>query len=806
MGSAIRDVIKNMDHVPESVQSKLGVESSEDKETESVVQEDKKSETSFDTSIDTSEMTKQLGIDESYIIDDLHMTNLEKEKNPYLKTDLSGQETISKNDKGDRIDKLSDGDSVDIADGTLFGNEDGTVHVESDYLGTFDYEPDMFRYGYKEVKEADGTVGQLPVLEYIGDSNGQWGWDWLETRAADFDIPDGIKSCDYMFANNETIEYAVRMPDSVESAHCMYAYAKNLDGHTRAAKDGENALTNGGGSVHLSDNLKDMSGMYKGCSEMESDFGTLPESVVNITEAWEGCEGMGSTDDFWHFGYTYSIPNYGSVETPYLTSVYAKNALNDISNEKVKEQADDAEYVINEDGKVNEKHQDFVESGKQDGTLDEDTLSKSQAATGLGYQEDIYNGTVDSEVEIASNGARSDNKVYNAATGQYEYDETGELQSDSKTANSWQRYVIDGVAGLAIGGITGKVTGSKIVGLAAGLGGAYLLDKSDILPKSFAPILSGTANLLPDGAAKDKLNDLAKELSGSTIDEQKEALTPENVAGMHQEDRLLDSVKSANSVMVQDVSQSMHNNGQMAATAMALWSTARKGEDSAKVVNDYVVSKCTSAMEEQWQSEIGDGQPSDELKANMKSYYTKMFETLDSYNEGAKAGIESEFAGDETKKQLSLYGLQMVNRSYTEGVMDSFIRMNEQYQFMTAEELSSLQGQLNIDGIGDLADYKDSLSFDDLKSEDALEVDSLVAVDDVELDDVDEVVGMKSVSVEQSVESVPEENVVAESDKSDKSKSSRGEQAEAVTGFTGDENGVTSVTEEREHGGSRRSF
>ena len=783
--SAIRDVIKGLDNLPKNVQDTLNVSISEDTQSEAA----EVSEKSFEGAVDTKALAGQLGIDESYIIDDLHMTNLEKEKNPYLKTDLSDQKTISKNDKGDRIDKLSDGDSVDIADGTLSKNENGTVHVESEYLGTFDYDPDMFCYGYKEVAEKDGSVGQLPVLEYIGDSNGQWGWDFLGTRAADFDLPDGIKSCDYMFANNETIEYAPRMPDSVETAHCMYANAKNLDGHTRAAKDGENVLTNGGGSVHLSENLKDMSGMYKGCENMESDFGTLPESVVNITEAWEGCEGMGSTDDFWSGGHTYSIPEYGSVATPYLTSVYAKNALNDISNEKVKEQADDADYVIDEDGSVADKHKDFVESGKSDGTLDEESLSESQAATGLDYQEDIYNGTVDSEVELASNGARSDNKVYNAATGKYEYDATGELQSDDKNVNSWQRYVIDGVAGLAIGGIAGKVTGSKLVGLAAGVGGAYLLDKSDILPKSFAPILSGTADLLPDGAAKDKLNEWAKELSGSEVDNQKAELTPDNVANMHQEDRLLDSVKSANSVMVQDVSESMQNNGKMAATAMALWSTARKGEDSAKTVNEYVVSKCTSAMEDKWNSQ----EPNDELKAEMKSYYTKMFEALDSYNKGAKDGIESAFSSDETRKELSLYGLQMVNRSYTEGVMDSFVRMNEQYQFMSEAELSALQNNLKIDGIGDLTAYKDSSSFDELRSEASLEVDSLASVDVVN-EDEDVYVpdyGTSKDSV-QCTEEKEEQPVVK---KSSENRMSRGEQAAAVTGFTGDENDNTMISD-----------
>lgn len=437
-------------------------------------------------------------------------------------------------------------------------------------------------------------------------------------------------------------------------------------------------------------------------------------------------------------GHTYSIPNYGGVDTPYLTSTYAKNAMNDISNEKVKDAADSADFTIDEDGTINSDYKDAIAAGKATGVLDSETLSESQSATGIQYQTDVHEGIVSSEVEIASNGARSDNKVYNAATGKYEYDQTGELKSDDKNQSLWQRLVIDGATGLALYGVTKGVTDNKLLGLVAGIGGTAILDYTDILPESLAPVLTFTSNLLPDGSIKDKLNEWAKDLSGSTIAEQKENLTPENVANQHQEMRLEDSVKAANSVMIQDVSTSMNNNGYTAGTSMAFWATAKKGEKSAQTVNDYVVSKCTFAMEEQWTADIKMNGLTDDTKNDMKNYYTKMFDALKSYNDGVKQGIANSFGTDSTRGKLSLEGLNMVNRSYTSGVMDSFVKMNDKYHFMTTEELKSVQGGFGKDGISGICDlmaYKNSASFDSIKQESSANIDALLSMDALESED-----------------------------------------------------------------------
>lgn len=694
--------------------------------------------------LDTEAVAQALGIDESKLTEVFEMSNLEKEQNPYLKSDLSELETKIKDADGKRLDDIADGGSVAISDGTLSKNEDGTIHCKSEYLGEFDYNPDEFAYGYKEITEADGSVSQLPVLQYIGDSEGanrKWGFVYDVDRwtggsgydlySSTITIPEGLKSGDYMFANNTKLVMPPRLPDSLKSAHCMFANCTSIEYHPHAAKDGECPLTNGGGAVYFPEGLEDMSGMYKNCKTMQGDFGELPKSVVNISECWEGCEEMGTNGTGVFFWYQFKIPEFGGMKNPYLAYAFSKDALNDISSEKVKEVADNAEYIVDKEGQINSKYKEDVDAGKADGSIDDDKLDTTQAQAALDRQEDVRTGAVQSEVELASNGSRSLNKVYNASTNGYEYDETGELKSDAKGANSWQRYVIDGVVGLGAFGLSKKLTGSTLVGAVIGVGSAVALDATDILPESFAPILTWTADLLPEGGAKDKLLEWADKVSGSTISDQKEQLTPEAVAGMHQEMRLEDGMSYVRSVEFQDISVAMKNNGYAAAENMALWSTAHKGEDSANTVQS-MIAECTKAMEDQWASEMTDGVPSDEQKERMKSYYDKMFSALNEYNTGAKEGIKDTFGNNEVRAELSQYGLNAVNRAYVGSLMDSLNRMNEQYQLYTAEELKQLQGKYSIDGIGDISMYKDESSFADIVSSEQLEINSLVAVDTVE--------------------------------------------------------------------------
>lgn len=231
------------------------------------------------------------------------MTNLEKEENVNTKSDLSNIETVTVEDDGDRIDDLDNGESKEISDGILTKNEDGTVHCKSDYLGEFDYDPELFAYGYKEIQEDDGTTSKLPILKYVGNSGtdgagsegtllqGVLGDKTLGgmnyTCDSTFELPEGLKSGDYTFEGNEDLIFQPRLPDSLKSGHYMFANCTKLEYGSSDAKDGE-SFGNIGGEIYFPDGFEDGSGMYKGSSEFKGDFGDEPESLTNVQEMFDG--------------------------------------------------------------------------------------------------------------------------------------------------------------------------------------------------------------------------------------------------------------------------------------------------------------------------------------------------------------------------------------------------------------------------------------------------------------------------------------------------------------------------------------
>lgn len=698
-------------------------------------------------SVDTSKMAKQLDIDESLIIDDLNMTELEKQQNAYTKTDLSNENTITKDADGNRLDDISSGKTEEIMDGvTITGNENGTVHCESDYLGEFDYDPEEFALGYKSLTEADGSESQLPVLTYIGDKVGMKTWFddssddsffiFSEGKSQLINIPEGLKVGDYMFANNEDLKYIPALPDSLTSMHCMFENCtETLRGAHNAYEEGIGWRYDFNDLFDIPDGIEDMSNAFKGCENLGMSIGEIPDTVVNMQNAFSGTE-IGTDTTLVFSSGSYNIPEYGDDITPYLSSTYAKDALNDIADEDVKDYADSRDYVIDETGDVGEKYEDFVEEGLESGDLDSTKLQESQAATGLSYAEDIVTGKAKSEVELTSNGARSLNKYYNEETGEYAYDETGEIRSDKENQNTlWQRLAIDGVTGLGIGAIAGGLSGNKFVGLAAGIGGAALLDYTNVLPESFAPILKFTANVLPDGALKDKVTELYDKYKNSTIDSQKNYWTDDRLAEAHVDARLADSVSYfsyGNIMTTEALHEGLKSNGNAAAQYGAFWAVARQGESGEAVagVTDTVRTS-VSSMESQWASEYESSGMTEELQTEMSDYYNNLLSGMSAYSSGAESGISSTYVNDYTKKEIATEGLGMANRAAVSEILDSMYRMEETYgiSLLTDEQLDAYS--LDISGVGTLSEYKTN-GFDGLKSEAELNLDSLISVDEID--------------------------------------------------------------------------
>lgn len=702
--------------------------------------------------IDTNKMAKQLGIDEKTIIDDLHMSELDKQKNVYLKTDLSDNKTITKIENR-RLDDVLDKETREVFDGVTITGEKDKISVKSDYLGDFTYDPKQFALGYKEISEKDGSKSKLPVLEYIGGDEGEAGFDFggfqhgtWRTGFSSIHIPNGLKNMDYMFANQKQLRYMPELPDSITSAHCAFANCSEMLVPQNASTERGEGWNIAGALVHahyrvkFPEGLEDMSGMFKNNTKLKANFEKLPVNLKNGTDAFKGCEELGGREEILGglIGQDLKAPQFGTDITPYLTSQYAKDIMGDISNEKVKQLGDNTEFYINKDGTVNQKYKDKIDAGINNQNIDKTAFDNSKSQTALEHSEDIIKGTTSSEVEIASNGMRSQNKVYNADTKSFEYDETGEIGSDNKPKQSlWQRIVIDGAVGLGGYAITKSMTGSRAAGLLVGIGGTALLDYTDILPETLSPVFKGVANMMPDGPFKDKFNGLADKFNTGgehTVNDQKKYFTKDRVSEAHAEDRLVDSVKamSGSSYMSEEaIKTSMQNGGKVAATSGALWAAAREGEDG-KIIES--VKNRVNDFTNQAYDSVLNNKDSKSRDADAKEYYANLFNGLKEYNTGAVAGI-NEYSNDATKKDLASEGLNMINRAYASAVMDSISKYEEAYKTKLFKDDELVKLSDGISGIGNLKDYK-SNKFESQKDDTNAKVSSLIELDkaDYELD------------------------------------------------------------------------
>lgn len=699
---------------------------------------------SMSKAIDTKKMAKQLGIDEKFIIDDLHMSELDKQKNVYLKTDLSDQETITKIENR-RLDEVADKETREILDGVTITGGKNKVSVKSDYLGDFTYNPKEFALGYKEILEKDGTKSKLPVLEYIGGDDGEALFDFggvdhgfLRTGIQSIHIPKGLKNMDYLFANQTQLKYMPEIPDSITSAHCAFANCSGLlvpqNAATEAGKGWNitDTLLHTKYRVKLPDGLKDMSGMFKNNTKFMANFEQLPKGLQNATEAFYGCEALGSREThlFGLLGQDLKVPEFGTDITPYLTSQYAKDMMGDISNEKVKQVGDSTDFYINDDGTIKSKYQEKVDAGLVKKTIDQTALNQSQSQTALKQAKEITSGYTASEAEIASHGMRSQNKVYNADKKSFEYDETGELGSDAKPKQSlWQRIVIDGAVGLGGYAMTKHMTGSRAAGLLVAIGGTALLDYTDVLPETLSPVFCGVANQMPDGPFKEKLNALADKLNPGgehTVNDQKKYFTKDRVSEAHAKDRLTDSIKAMSGAgyLSEDATkESMQNGGKVAATSGAFWAAAREGEDGKIIAS--VKNKVNEWTSQAYDSVLHDSDAKSR-DVDAKTYYANLLKGLQEYNQGAVMGI-NEYTKDVTKKDLASEGLKMTNRAYVSVVMDSIAKYEASYQTKLFDEKELSAVSTGISGIGDIKDEQ-THHFASEKADTSAKCSSLIAL------------------------------------------------------------------------------
>lgn len=812
------------------------------------------------------------------------MSEVERQKDYYYKTDLSDQPTIIPREENEAaLRSMKAGDTIEVAGCKITciepydreinnpadwfqsigdkiaegwtGLKSAKFKCESDYLGTFEFDPVEFKIGYKQIQEADGTFSQLPVLDWTGFTRTTgtqikyWTpWEGVHDTGKVGDItiniPDGVKNIDYTFAGKTNLEYFPNIPDSVESAHCAFK------GCTRMTTPSEITYNSDTDKIYLPDGLKDMSMMFTGCSDLQGEIWTkvdgekvnqLPSSSVNITGIFAGCEkiedpqtktppgwlepaidlvtapltaagvgklaGLGGVTlskaalsaslkeagknaaelgikgtakvaagkmvkvsawlglSEWSTSSTTKsiaentlsgtamfmgmnkLPEFGGDVTPDLAEEFMRDAFAGISfdNQTLYEAVygeDPKEYIRTRKFNIDDGR-DTTEPKSVSGTSVKHTKQHEQStiASLFATAGESMEAYVPTDMELASAFVTSDNKIrinQNNDSSAFVNDLTGGKMSQQQKRevkdSVWEQIVMGGGIGLLTGGIVGRVSDNKFAGLAAGVGGVALLNHFKLLPTTVQPVLEFTANILPDGAIKNKLLEWRNKLSGYEARSYNEAIDAKNkeiaeynkqfddprfVADHWKDRRLAYAFSKAEEAAIYNMGEHMSENAKFAAKATTFIAVANAGEESASCINDVLTFSC-DAIAQQWVKDVSAaGGINDDIKDRMQSYYVSLMGSVEAYSKGALEGTKSNFAANTDDYVLSGCGANMVNRAALNVIVPALKAADDKYHFMDDNAWSKIES-MNIAGVDieNIRNY-DKNYFDDLKRADA---------------------------------------------------------------------------------------
>ena len=690
----------------------------------------------------------------------------------------------------------------------LVGKTRTLYHCSSPYLGEFDYDPTMFQIGYKEIEEKDGTKSQLPVLEYIGPdldiikeaafSDTDAG-SYTELRSGEAQrrmatniaktlIPKGCKVLDYTFvgtrgpggANGYNLEFLPEIPEGVTSIHCAFKNCDEMESIPVLIGDDldYDKMMSSRKNV-LPSTLECASSAFKGCSKLNGSFVSrsedgkeidqLPKGIVNTVDMFSGCEGLdevykegyntgGGVVRFWYDGKsktaaTFDRAKFGGNLTPYLAPDLMRGIYDDISDSTVMARDgdvktgyyknDNVDTVIQADGSL-----------KVDGAvkgLDESKLNQSRSAQVILAEGKVDSAHVDTSVEVASGGMRTNNKV-KEADGSYTYDATGRKKSYQDevpdSSQPWEKLAMASAIGIGAFAVGKGTTKSGIVGLLGGLG-AGVLSYSTFLPNTLYPVVSKTSEILGikklqewadklPGAAAYKKNQEIRAYNKQLGEENAKWDNDYNRGNANYDERMSvvfgNATTQARTSMLVDktCAESMFHNGKAASQEMDYAGLAMDGETHANCVTDTMQTAITAA-ETRFNEKYGTSL-TDEGKKEMSDYYVMLMQSLESYSKGSAEGIAFYDASSPERAVLQTDGLGMVNRAYTVTAMDSLVKMNEKYHFMDETSWNKITS-LQIEGVdtANLNNYKDDMYFAKAKTQAAgktvEDIKALVAVD-----------------------------------------------------------------------------
>lgn len=561
-------------------------------------------------------------------------------------------------------------------------------------LGEFDYDPTQFELAtisVGDLSDENGITAQMPILHYIGS----------QTKGGNINIPEGLKSADYMFSGNTKLETVPVLPNSLESAHCAFLNCTGLKRACRDAKEGETFFTNkmkDGTKWSMPANLKDTSGMFYGCTALEESF----------TEANDSLE-----DARWMYGNTPNMKNYTDcTSAARLRKEFQENMYTGSNKEN----------VIDKIGKSSEKNISVVANSGDT----KSGIMVSELGVSAKEIKDLDSRVEKRETKKAEAGVvESDMSKYTAgqASTARVKDNKGNTQStvDSKEQSEKKESsnpFASMLGGLGFGnGTSGagmmdrlfttfleyklisKLTNSKLLGLGASIGLQY----AGVLPKSMAPILETVGKVVGKDTDLGKsligFSDTLKHVDGS-------GTTSSKTGGKDNTDVTTDitsSAKSLSSAKSTDITTAMKNNGVNIAKQGTLLNIAETPESELQV-SKGISEESVKALETTMNEKAVNGSLDEETKTLMADSYMRMMSGLNSYDTGAKETIATEYVDDTEKQEKATRGLGKTLRTVTAPIYDSLKQMDEKYHFLSDEQKETLNNY-QLTGVTNYNDY-----------------------------------------------------------------------------------------------------
>ena len=273
------------------------------------------------------------------------------------------------------------------------------------------------------------------------------------------------------------------------------------------------------------------------------------------------------------------------------------------------------------------------------------------------------------------------------------------IQAAPKKKAEIGRFLVASAGGLAIYGLSSKISDNGALGFLCGAIACYALYKN------MDSIADFTIRHLPDGMAKN----VVKKFSDSFYENQ-----VKNVMAMNNEryqnhvyyDKSADLAKNQKDAIFRAMSTAVGGASNETSVNTVMAESAKESHDDQVFIAIAIGGdRCTNyarnavkvsldGVEKSWEYGTDNISP-DERNANMRSYYVTLLKGIESYGKSGYASVSNNMSTDD---QLNNMGVRMVNRATVSEIMQSLKDMDEQYSFMDEATWNEIRA-LDIKGV-----------------------------------------------------------------------------------------------------------